>query len=209
MQKISNKNFKAVVFDYGGVIEFSSVGNILEDIAQSVGVPLTDFKNVYFNHNHLSNVQNLSWKDMIMKVVSTFTTEKEVKSKVLSIVKEYESKRKINFDLLASFPLLKQQGFKVAIFSNNTSELRERLAVNGIIKLVDEVVISSEIGFQKPHKKAFDVLFVKLDVRPEEVIFIDDTPKSLEQAREIGYTPILFRNNEQFMTDLQALGISL
>lgn len=106
MKKLFNKNFKAVVFNYGGVIEFSSVGNILEDIAQSIGVPLADFKEAYFKHNHLSNVQNLSWKEMIMKVVSTFTTEKEAESKVSSIVKEYELKRIINVDLLDLFPML-------------------------------------------------------------------------------------------------------
>ncbi len=108
---------------------------------------------------------------------------------------------------MSLFPILKQQGLKVGIFSNNTSKLRTKLNVNGIIKLVDELVVSSEIGFQKPHKEAFQVLFEKLKLLPEEVIFIDDSPKSLEKASEIGYIPILFKNNDQLKVDLRKLGI--
>lgn len=81
--------------------------------------------------------------------------------------------------------------------------------MNGILKLVDEVVISGEIGFQKPYTEAFDVVFQKLGVLPQEVIFIDDAPKSLEKAVEIGYTPILFLGNDKLKKDLSELGISL
>lgn len=70
-------------------------------------------------------------------------------------------------------------------------------------------VISGEIGFQKPHKEAFQVLFEKLDLQPEEVVFVDDSTRSLEKAAEIGYIPILFKNNEQLKADLITAGISL
>lgn len=209
MQNTCNKKFKAIVFDYGGVIEISEGVNILNNIAEIVGVPANIFKDEYFNHNHLSNVENLSWKDMIMKVVSVFDTKGETNKKVLKAIKESNLKKKINNELLHSFLILKKQGFKIAIFSNHTSELRKRLAANGIMKLIDEVIVSGEIGFQKPHKEAFQILFEKLNVLPKEVVFIDDAPKSLEKATEIGYTPILFKNNKQLKIELQNLGIQL
>ncbi len=67
--------------------------------------------------------------------------------------------------------------------------------------------ISGEIGFQKPHKEAFEVLFTRLGVRSNETVFIDDSPKSLEKAKEIGYIPVLYKNNDQLKTDLSKLGI--
>lgn len=203
------KNFKAVCFDFGGVIELNGGERISERIAKLIGVPLDNFKKEYFKYNHLSNVENMNWEDMIIKVVSVFDDSENIKDNVLSLVKEFNSKKKINTELLALFPILKRRGFKVAIFSNNTSKMRGTLDANGITKLVDEIVISSEIGFQKPHKEAFEVLFEKLGVRPEEVIFIDDTQKSLEKSEEIDYTPILFKNNEQLKTDLENFGIDL
>lgn len=203
-----NKNIKAIAFDFGGVIELNGSGDIMSDIAKAVGVPLDDFKKEYFRHNHLSNVENMLWEDMIIEVANVFNATKETKEKISQIKKAFSAKNKFNTELIATFPVFQQQGLKVAIFSNNTTKLREILTDNGIIKLVDEVIISAEIGFQKPHKEAFEVLFEKLSARPEEVIFIDDTTKSLEKAKDIGYIPILFKNNEQLRTDLQQLGIS-
>jgi putative hydrolase of the HAD superfamily len=203
-----NKNIKAVCFDFGGVIELNG-RDIIKDIAELLGIPLIKLREEYFKHNHLTNVGNMSWEDMVIKIVSIFDNTQKTKETVLAMIEKFQSAKKINSDLVAIFPMLQQQGLKVAIFSNNNSGLREKLTENGIIKLVDEVIISSEIGFQKPHKEAFQVLFEKLGVRPEEVVFVDDTPKSLEKADEIGYTPILFKNNEQLKADLQNLGIKL
>jgi|SRR3989338_900453 len=205
----TNKKIKAVVFDFGGVIELNEGGNILKSIAELLDVPIDDFRNVYFQHNHLANVENMSWGEMIIKVVSVFDNSKEKKAQVISMLKDRSSKNKINTELLSLFSVLRRQGLKVGILSNASSKLRERLNTEGIAKLVDEIVISGEIGFQKPHKEAFELLFEKLKLRPGEVIFVDDTTKSLEKAHEIGYIPVLFKSNVQLKIDLRKFGIAL
>ncbi|MDP2655777.1 MAG: HAD-IA family hydrolase [bacterium] len=209
MPSNANQNIKAVVFDYGDVIELHEGGGALRNTAELIDVPLAEFRNAYFQHNHLANAENLNWYDMFRKVLSTFNVSKEKEAEVMSMVRERELKTKINTDLVALFPKLQQLGLKVGILSNSTSRLRERLNQNGIAKLVDVVVISGEIGFQKPHKEAFQVLFEKLNLLPQEVIFVDDSTRSLEKAAEIGYVPILFKNNEQLKVDLITAGVSL
>lgn len=198
---------KAIVFDYGGVIKLSDGSNLLEKIATTINVPAADFVAEYFKHNHLGNVENPSSEMVISKVVSFFDTKAETRDKALSVMKDHQSHQKINTELVSLFPKLRARGFSVAIFSNNTSKLRRILEENGILELVDKVVVSGEIGFQKPHKEAFDVLFEILGVMPNEVIFIDDTPRSLEKADEIGYIPILYKDNETLKHDLKNLGI--
>lgn len=197
---------KAVVFDFGGVIELDGGGNLRRDIAEYMGVPYAEFVNAYFQHNHLVNVQNLKWEDVILKVVSIFTKSKEKTDGVKEIVRIRALDRNINTALLSYFPQLKKLGLKTGIFSNSNSILRGRLKELGLLELADVLVISGEIGFQKPHKEAFQVLFEKLELKPEEVVFIDDTPRSLEKADEIGYIPVLFKNNEQLKVDLKNLG---
>jgi epoxide hydrolase-like predicted phosphatase len=209
MKKPLIKKIRAVVFDFGGVIELWGSGGVLRPIAESIGVPVSDFTNEYFKHNHLSNVGNITWEEMLLRVVERFTDSFELKTKVLGIIKDFQAQNEINSEILAFFPILRACGYKVAIFSNATSQLRIKLKQLGIDVLVDEVVVSGEIGFQKPHKEAFQVLFERLGVNPEEVVFIDDARKSLEKADEIGYTPILFRGNEQLKVDLRNLGINL
>ena len=115
----------------------------------------------------------------------------------------------LNAEFLSYFPQLKKLGLKTGIFTNADSLLRERLKKYGLLDLPDVLVTSGEIGSQKPHKEAFQVLFEKLKLRPEEVVFIDDTQRNLEKAGEIGYIPILYENNEQLKADLRGMGINL
>ncbi len=146
---------------------------------------------------------------MIVSVVNTYNVSPEIIDEVNQLVSDYQSRRVINTELVSWFPQLKKLGYKIAILSNATTELRKKLYDLGIHQHMDKIVISGEIGFQKPHKEAFDVVFQKLGVLPQEVIFIDDAPKSLEKAAEIGYTPILFRGNDKLKEDLERLGINL
>lgn len=206
----TNEKIKAVVFDFGGVIElYEGGGHILKEISRLLGVPYDDFRAVYFRHNHLANVENMAWEEMILKVVSFFTKSREKEEGVREMVRIRELDRNINTELLSFFPKLKKLGLKTGIFSNSNSLLRKRLEELGLLELPDVLVISGEIGFQKPHKEAFQVLFERLKLRPEEVVFIDDTPRILGKADEIGYIPILFRDNEQLKNDLKALGIEI
>ena len=209
MVRSANKNIKAVVFDYGDVIELHGGGSPSKMASEMLGIPHSEFRNVYFQHNHLANVENHDWYDMFSKVLSTFNISKEKEVEVMSMLQEHRSKMRINAGVVALFPKLQQLGLRIGILSNSNSELRERLDQNGLAELVDVVVISGEIGFQKPHKEAFQVLFEKLNLRPKEVIFVDDSTKSLEKAGEIGYMPILFKNNEQLKADLITAGVSL
>jgi putative hydrolase of the HAD superfamily len=202
-------NIRAVAFDVGGVVELSERRDILEQIAHVAGVPIQDLKKVYWEYNYLSNVENMTWEDMVMKVVRVFNQNEETERDVRKIVEEYNAAKTINAGLVGIFPVLREMGLKVAIFSNATAALRDHLEEMGVAGIVDVMVISGEIGYQKPQKEAFAVLFDQLGFRPEEVIFVDDTPKSLETADEIGYVPILFKNNEQLEDDLRKAGVPL
>lgn len=204
-----NKNIKAVAFDFGGVIELYEGGDFRREIADCLGVSYPDFLAAYFQNNHLANVKNFTWEDMILKVASTFNKSKEQEDKVKEIVRLKELDRNLNTELLSYYPKLKKLGLKTGIFSNSNSILRKRLKEYGLLELADVIVISGEIGYQKPHKEAFQVLFERLQLQPAEVVFIDDTQRSLEKADEIGYIPILFKNNEQLKADLKKLGIKV
>ena len=200
---------KAVGFDFSGVIELYPPGRLLTTIAEFFHIPLENFQTEYFKQSHLSHIQNQNLADVITKVTSTFSEDQQAEEKIKNIIKERQSQARLNTELVSWFSILKQKGFKVGILSNYTTDLSEKLKKEGIYDLLDTVVVSSEIGFQKPDGEAFAVLFERLGVLPEETIFIDDASKSLEKAVEIGYHPILFKDNDQLRKDLQGFGIEL
>jgi HAD superfamily hydrolase (TIGR01509 family) len=206
-----NDRIKAIVFDVGGVFRLSGGEgmNVLERIADMIGVPSDEFKKAYWKHNALSNVENMPWEDMIAKVVKVFNPTFEAEERVRKFVRDYEASRTTNKDLIDLFPKLHALGLKIGILSNATTQLRKWLEDEGIAPLADAIIISGEIGYQKPHKEAFDILFKRLALAPGEVVFVDDSAKSLEKADEIGYIPILFKNNKQLKDDLRKLDIPL
>lgn len=204
---MSKTEIKSIVFDYGGVIEFYSKNNPNKIAAEMLGIPHDTFRAEYFKHNHLSNTENVPWEEMFKKVVKVFASSNEDVEKIMKVVNEDRKQSSLNNELISLLPEIKKLGFKVALFSNSPTTLRERLKQNGLFKYFDEVVISGEIGFQKPSKESFEFLFGRLGLKPEEVIFIDDAHKSLESAQEIGYTPILFKDNNKLLSDLRDLGV--
>ena len=182
---------------------------VLERVADMIGVSSDEFKKAYWEHNALSNVENMPWEDMIVKVVKIFDPTFETEERVRKFVRDYEASRITNKELVNLFPKFHTLGLKIGILSNATTQLRKWLEDEGIEPLIDVIIISGEIGYQKPHKEAFDILFERLGLAPGEVVFVDDSAKSLEKSDEIGYIPILFKDNEQLKDDLKELGISL
>jgi HAD superfamily hydrolase (TIGR01549 family) len=174
-----------------------------------LGVSADDFKEMYFKHNHLSNIHNLPLEEMVLKVVAEFDASKEAREKTKAWLRASVAQNKFNTELVDLFPLFRKQGLKIGILSNATSAMRQKLEAYHIPELVDEIVISGEIGFQKPHKEAFEIVFDQLGVHAHEAIFVDDSLKSLEKASEIGYIPILFKDNNQLKADLKRLSISV
>ncbi|MEU6882410.1 HAD family phosphatase [Streptomyces sp. NPDC046712] len=84
----------------------------------------------------------------------------------------------------------------LGILSNSFVGAREReTALYGFDALVDEIVYSHEIGICKPDPRAFEVTCERLEVRPEDCLFIDDVSVNVEAARAAGMQGHLFEDN--------------
>lgn len=192
---------KAITFDYGGVIKINE-SDLFNDIAKYLNITREELNKEYFSLNHLFNTQEKSYEDVMTLVVSKFNVSDEAKDYVLNLMKENYTKYHLNDELIDFIKELKNKDYKIALLSNNSSKLRETLIKDGISDLFDEIVISAEVGCQKPQPEIFDILFNKLSVQPNEVVFVDDTLKSLEGADKIGYIPVLFKDNKILKTEL-------
>jgi len=68
-------------------------------------------------------------------------------------------------------------------------------------------MVSSDIGHMKPSLEAYLLFTKELCIKPDELIFIDDTKKSLSTAKKLGYYPILFTNYSHLILQLKQLGV--
>lgn len=200
---------KGITFDYGGVIKIND-NDLFSDIAKYLNITREEFSKEYFSLNHLFNTQDKSYEEVITLIISKFNDSKEAKDYILNLMKENHSKYHLNNELIDIIKDLKNKDYKIALLSNNSIKLKEKLVEDGISDIFNVVVISAEVGCQKPQPEIFDILFKKLELEPNEVIFIDDTIKSLEGADKIGYIPVLYKDNQTFKSELSSiLGINI
>ncbi|MBT3250071.1 MAG: HAD-IA family hydrolase [Candidatus Pacebacteria bacterium] len=55
------------------------------------------------------------------------------------------------------------------------------------------------IGFLKTDPKAYNILCERLEVKPSQVIFIDDTKDNVEAAKEAGLMAVVYEDNNQIL----------
>jgi putative hydrolase of the HAD superfamily len=192
---------KAIAFDYGGVIRIND-NDLFGDIAKYLNITIEELNKEYFSLNHLFNTQDKSYEDVFALVISKFNPSKEARDYVLKLTKENHSKYHLNNELIDIIKDLKNKDYKIALLSNNSIKIKNELTEDGIFDIFDVIIISAEVGYQKPQPEIFNILFKKLELKSDEVIFIDDTSKSLEGADKIGYIPILYKDNETFKSEL-------
>lgn len=194
--------YKAVGFDWSGVTYFyvSSYAEVVRDL---YGIPFEQFYDVYYRYNHLLNTKSVSKLEVWKQIFSHFDKENEA-SAFLEYLKELPLGC-IHEEMIELIRELKNQGYKVGLFSNHTLDGAKEARALGLEDIFDVVIFSAEVGVMKPQGEAYMLLAKKLGVSVTELIFIDDTEKSLLNAEKIGYTPILYSDMEKLRYELSNL----
>lgn len=192
---------KAIVFDYGGVIEKED-GDVIQDIATYLKTTREEWQKVYFSVNHLANTGKKTMREVMALVAKAFNATDEQISNIYEMLEERKKTKHIDLELIEIIKDLKKKDYKIGLISNWSKTLRGKLADQNIHDLFDEIIISEEVGYQKPQPEIFEITFRKFGIKSNEMIFVDDTERSLKGAEKIGYIPVLYINNETLKYDL-------
>ena len=102
-------------------------------------------------------------------------------------------------DALRAIPRL-QQRYRLAVVSDAWPSLVDVFRENGVDGCFDALVISSLIGTSKPDAKMYLTALEKLNVSPEEAVFVDDNPANCNGALKVGvHAVLLCRNRWQYL----------
>jgi putative hydrolase of the HAD superfamily len=74
------------------------------------------------------------------------------------------------------------------VISNAWPGQRDRMAREGLLDLVDEIVLSCEVGCAKPDPGIYTLAAERLGVVPAEILYIDDAEVNVHAAEELGMT---------------------
>ena len=95
-------------------------------------------------------------------------------------------------DARPALEALRARGVMVSVVSNWDARLRGILEGHGLVPLLDDVVISAEIGWRKPHPEIFRRAMSRLEVGPGDVLHVGDSiGDDVGGARAAGIRPVL------------------
>ncbi|MBN1139698.1 MAG: HAD family hydrolase [Anaerolineae bacterium] len=96
------------------------------------------------------------------------------------VVAHLDTMRTIQIDAQAveMVDQLKRRGFRLALVSNMMLPgqlLKAKLQGAGVLSCFDAVIISSDVGYMKPHPEIFYRALTATGLRPDEVLFVGDS----------------------------------
>lgn len=86
---------------------------------------------------------------------------------------------------------------KVGIITNGSTQRQKAKIINtNLNRHFDTIIISEETGFSKPDKRIFELALKKLNVQPEDVLFVgDDLEKDIAGCQNVNIKGIWFNPN--------------
>ncbi len=103
---------------------------------------------------------------------------------------------------------LKTSGYPVFLLSN-TNELHFSHIIRRfpIIHVLDEWILSFEVGAKKPARRIYDAIFEKTDVDRAKVLYIDDIGAYVSAARSYGLQAAVYKSPQELRRALRQHGV--
>lgn len=96
---------------------------------------------------------------------------------------------------------LKDEGYIVGLLSNSWGDCYDRTHWS----VFDDMICSGEVGMRKPESRIFRLAAARLDVFPEQVVFVDDLPSNITAAEGLGMSGVLHTDNHTTIDAVNSL----
>jgi len=211
--------FKAVLWDFGGVItsspfeafnQFEANNNLPSDIIRSINA---------------TNPDSNAWAQLESSAISVDEFDELFASEAWDKGHDIRGKQvlallsgDIRPEMVKALRLIKET-CSVGCITNNVntgagpgmakSESKAE-AIADIMSLFEIVIESSKVGMRKPDPKIYELACKEMGIEPSEAIYLDDLGINLKPARALGMSTIKVLSADQAIGELeQQLGLSL
>ncbi|MDD5086471.1 MAG: HAD family phosphatase [Candidatus Nanoarchaeia archaeon] len=197
---------KAVIFDYGNVIHKWDNDIFLRELVKLSGKDYDYIYDLIFNTGMHSRLE-------IGKISPSSFFEKIIKDLGIDINKNNFFdlfSRKLFQEIKTTFSLIKKlkKNYKVALLSNtNKIDFDYVMKKSELFPLFDSVTLSFEVGYKKPEKQIYLDALKKLNLKPDECVYIDDIKEYSDAASRLGLHGIHYTSHEKLVKELKKLKI--
>jgi putative hydrolase of the HAD superfamily len=195
-------SIRAVYFDLGGVIVRTEDKGPRTELGKSLGLDYDKMDRAVFGKESVQASLGIineeqHWRNVVRAL-------KLPESEISRIIEIFFAGDHID-QALVDFMRSLRPAIKVGLISNAWSGLRAWIINKKFDDAFDEMVISSEIGIAKPDARIYRQALEKLNIRPEEAVFVDDMPDNIEAAKALGMHGVAFKTSEQAIADVKNL----
>ncbi len=133
----------------------------------------------------------------------------EEKAALLAVYRAHRPDIRLNAGAEALLRSLRAKGLRLGIVTDGRPEgQRNKLAALGLESLVDDIIITDELGgaqFRKPCDIAFRILQTRWRLPAAEIAYVGDNPvKDFQGPKQLGMLPIWYRNPDGLYTGAEA-----
>jgi epoxide hydrolase-like predicted phosphatase len=195
---------KAIIFDFGRVISAQKPASLFRSYERDLGLAPGQLNRIMFGSD--------AWQETLLGQKTAEDYWREIgpalglstADEIDAFRRRYHSDEAINTDVLNLIRRLHGR-YKLAVLSNSPPNLAQWLADWGILDLFDVVVCSGDEGVAKPDPAIFELALERLDVAPQEAVFIDDYPGHVKAAHSFGLHAIHFTTAQALESELDEL----
>ena len=204
------KNIKAIIFDaYGTLFDVNSAAEKCKD---KIGDKWEGFANFWrttqLEYTWLRSLMKRHkdfWQiteDSLDKSIKTYKIDPMMKNELLDLYKTLSPYKEVHKVLTK----LKEKNFKLAILSNGTPSLLDKLVKsNKLENLFDDIFSIEQVGIYKPDSKVYDMPINKYQIIKNEVAFLSANTWDVSGGGNYGYNSLWVNRNNSIFDKLDYL----
>lgn len=197
-------NIKAIIFDLEGTLldRQKSRDKFIEEQYERfhdylVRVQASDFSKKFIE---LDDDEDHDKPDLYKEIIKQFNIDRLTWKDLFNDFEMHFYRYVFPFyDTTYTLQKLKEADYKIGVIANGKSKIkRYRVYALGIESYVTHLTTSEMVGFRKPHPRIYEEIIEKLDVAPEEVVYVgDDALNDVAPARAMGMVSVWYRHGER------------
>jgi len=201
------KNIKAIIFDaYGTLFDVNSAAEKCKD---KIGDKWEGFANYWrttqLEYTWLRSLMNRHknfWQiteDSLDKSMKAFKIDLSMKNELLNLYKKLSTFPEVK-EVLNN---IKEKDYKLAILSNGTPDLLNKLVTsNNLNNIFDDIFSIEEAGIYKPDSKVYNLPIKRYQIKKDEVAFLSANTWDVSGGGNFGYNSIWVNRNKNIFDNL-------
>jgi len=195
-------SFKAVLWDFGGVI-FTSPFESFNLYEAANGLPVDFIRTLNATNPDTNAWARFERRELsVPDFTSAFESEAQAAGHTVDAVAVLGAlKGEVRPEMLAAIDAIKKAGLMNAGLTNNFSPMDE---LDWLGKF-DFIIESSKAGVRKPDPRFYEIACDALGVLPTDCVFLDDLGVNLKPAKAMGMTTIKVVDPDVALSELGQL----